>query len=383
MNSRARRSGARASWPGSSTVPAPTIAPGTRFIARIASSAAGVRKVTSSTGRPPSTSASAIGTRVFEPVDHQHRDDRRGGEDPVDVRHGPLPSAPPRPARNAARTSPSDANAAGKTCLRPSRLSSNASSPSGRPAKRLASGSTIAAPAPRRRSASRRRRPAPAGRTAGPRRAPRRSCRAGGRAASATRPRRSGRARGRSPGCGSGRRSRPHRPGGRTATVAQRSAIDLVRRPVASTKPASAGIGHRVGHRLVSARQPEHKRASNGRRSGSAAWPARRRATSPVRVDARRRRDRGRRAAARPRPPRRDRLRALTGIASSKPGRVAHPPAQRVVGRRRDRIDHGVGEADLAGDPAGKLRVEPLREGADGRAELPAVGGHIVAAQRR
>ena len=42
-----------------STVPAPTMAPGTAAIARIASSACGVRKVTSSTGSPASTSVSA------------------------------------------------------------------------------------------------------------------------------------------------------------------------------------------------------------------------------------------------------------------------------------------------------------------------------------
>ena len=43
------------------TVPAPTIAPFTIAISRIASSATGVRNVTSSARRPPATSASAIG----------------------------------------------------------------------------------------------------------------------------------------------------------------------------------------------------------------------------------------------------------------------------------------------------------------------------------
>jgi hypothetical protein len=47
---------------GFNTVPAPTIAPGTCFIARIASSAQGVRSVTSRTLRPPATNASASGT---------------------------------------------------------------------------------------------------------------------------------------------------------------------------------------------------------------------------------------------------------------------------------------------------------------------------------
>ena len=46
------------------TVPAPTIAPGTCFISRIASSAAAVRIVTSSTLSPPATSASASGRAV-------------------------------------------------------------------------------------------------------------------------------------------------------------------------------------------------------------------------------------------------------------------------------------------------------------------------------
>src|SRR5690606_8617017 len=44
------------------TVPAPTIAPSTSRIARIASSAAGVRRVTSRTRSPPATSASASAT---------------------------------------------------------------------------------------------------------------------------------------------------------------------------------------------------------------------------------------------------------------------------------------------------------------------------------
>ena len=49
------------SRPGTSMiVPAPTIAPGTFFISAIASKAAAVRKVTSSTRSPPATSAAAI-----------------------------------------------------------------------------------------------------------------------------------------------------------------------------------------------------------------------------------------------------------------------------------------------------------------------------------
>ena len=49
------------SKPGMSTmVPAPTIAPGTFFISAIASNAAAVRNVTSSTGNPPATKASAM-----------------------------------------------------------------------------------------------------------------------------------------------------------------------------------------------------------------------------------------------------------------------------------------------------------------------------------
>ncbi len=47
---------------GVSSVPAPTTPPSTSAMARITSSAAGVRSVTSSTGSPPATSASASGT---------------------------------------------------------------------------------------------------------------------------------------------------------------------------------------------------------------------------------------------------------------------------------------------------------------------------------
>ncbi len=46
---------------GVKSVPAPTMPPGTSAMARIASSATGVRSVTSSAGRPPATSASARG----------------------------------------------------------------------------------------------------------------------------------------------------------------------------------------------------------------------------------------------------------------------------------------------------------------------------------
>jgi hypothetical protein len=60
MNS-APASTAAPNCPAVRTVPAPTIAPGTRFISAIASSAAGVRIVTSSTRRPPATSARASG----------------------------------------------------------------------------------------------------------------------------------------------------------------------------------------------------------------------------------------------------------------------------------------------------------------------------------
>ena len=61
---RAPASTAWLSCVASSTVPAPTIAPGTAAIARTASSADGVRRVTSITGRPASTkvSASAMGS---------------------------------------------------------------------------------------------------------------------------------------------------------------------------------------------------------------------------------------------------------------------------------------------------------------------------------
>jgi hypothetical protein len=55
-------SSAESNWRGLSTVPAPTIAPSTPLIARMASSAAGVRSVTSRTLRPPATSARATGT---------------------------------------------------------------------------------------------------------------------------------------------------------------------------------------------------------------------------------------------------------------------------------------------------------------------------------
>jgi 5'/3'-nucleotidase SurE len=44
----------------STTVPAPTIAPGTFFISAMASNAAAVRNVTSNTGKPPATNASAM-----------------------------------------------------------------------------------------------------------------------------------------------------------------------------------------------------------------------------------------------------------------------------------------------------------------------------------
>src|SRR6476659_7577827 len=56
-------SAASLAWPGVSTVPAPTRISGTSSaIARIASSATGVRSVSSMTGRPPATRARATGT---------------------------------------------------------------------------------------------------------------------------------------------------------------------------------------------------------------------------------------------------------------------------------------------------------------------------------
>ena len=61
---RAPAATAWSNWRGFSTVPAPTVAPATSLIARMASSATGVRSVTSSAGRPPATSASANGRAV-------------------------------------------------------------------------------------------------------------------------------------------------------------------------------------------------------------------------------------------------------------------------------------------------------------------------------
>ncbi len=78
---------AASSCSGFRTVPAPTIAPGTLAISRIASSAQGVRSVTSRQGKPPATSASASGTACSISSHHQHGDDGGSFHEFADIGH--------------------------------------------------------------------------------------------------------------------------------------------------------------------------------------------------------------------------------------------------------------------------------------------------------
>ena len=72
---RAPASTARSTCSGVSTVPAPTSSSGSAAIARIASAAAAVRKVTSTVCSPPAASASASGSAVAGVVEHDDRED--------------------------------------------------------------------------------------------------------------------------------------------------------------------------------------------------------------------------------------------------------------------------------------------------------------------
>ena len=77
-----RRPSPRSSCRSFSTVPAPTIAPGTFAICadRVERDAACAASPRAPAG-PPATSVSASAAPVASPLEHQHRDDRRGAHD--------------------------------------------------------------------------------------------------------------------------------------------------------------------------------------------------------------------------------------------------------------------------------------------------------------